>query len=1058
MNLTPEQYARLEQLFTEAQDLSPALRVALLVRVREQEGAALADQLEKLLAVQSEDTEPMFQPPVRLNGGQPPSALKEGDLILKRFRIVQLLGRGGMGEVYAAQDSEIGRRVALKTIREDVRGDSSLLRFKQEVQLARMVTSPYVCRIHEFFTAPAESDRPAIAFLTMEFLEGETLADRIAQQGPLPWREAESIALQLCEGLKAIHDAGVIHRDFKSRNVMLTKRNGAVKPVVMDLGLAHRPELDQTLTNGREPLTLLGTVMGTPDYMAPEQFEGARVSPATDIYALGVVLYEMVTGKVPFEASTPMAAAVRRAKRPDSASSIRPGTPHYCDAVIEKCLQYESTQRFQSADAVAAALRRPLSLRMKLASRSRRLQFGIALACLTLLAAIPLGLKWYRSATAHQVPAAAQRLYSQATDAFHNGSYLTATRQLQAALGLDSDFALAHARLADAFNELDSTGEAQREVNKIKEELVSQLPSREQTYIHAVRDTIRADASAALKDYEKLLSAADSPPERANALVDVGRTDEQAGKISEALLRYSEATSLDPYSPTPYLRKGILESRQGKQKEADADFAAAEKIYTTNINLEGTAEVDYQRSYVASKLGAAHEQEARNFFKKSLDAAEKMKSVPLRVRALSRLSANEFGAAHDEQAGKVAEDAIRLAEDNGVAYWATDARVRLGNSWTYRDPKRAEEILKRARDEAERNQWPRLLALSQLSLSVLFAQQKKPQPQQEVINLASPAYRYYRVFGFAQESFQCQLMLSRATAFLGSLTESLQHATEAAELANRLASPSDQLQAEEAVGAALLWKQDYPAALDHLTKAVQMASSMGKTYKATEASLRAAALLGLGRPSAEVNRALADIPQESLDFARLQAEILMNQGNWKAAVRISEKALNKDNAVSGRPDLQLVDAEGLTRIGRPSNALTLCDDVLQSANDRSPVTVAQANLVKARALFDLSQWQNAKPLATDAARFFETSGQKESQLVSLWLLAKIDLAASEPAEAKASLQKIQDILSDLRHNYGADNYQQFAKRSGIAEILSDGSQKEVRSRAGSPSVTERKVQ
>ena len=178
MNPSPEQFRRLEELFAEALELSPERRPALVARVRKEEGAAMVDQLESLLAAQSEKTESMFQPLVRPRELlQPSSAFQAGDLILERFRIVRLLGRGGMGEVYEVQDSEIGR-VALKTIREDVRGESSLLRFRQEVQLARMVTSPYVCRIHELFALPSQGNRAGIAFLTMECLQGETLADR----------------------------------------------------------------------------------------------------------------------------------------------------------------------------------------------------------------------------------------------------------------------------------------------------------------------------------------------------------------------------------------------------------------------------------------------------------------------------------------------------------------------------------------------------------------------------------------------------------------------------------------------------------------------------------------------------------------------------------------------------------------------------------------------------------------------------------------------------------------------------------------------------------------
>lgn len=1054
MSLTPEQFARIEQLFAEALALSLPLRSALLARVREQEGAVVADRLQALLAAHSQPTESMFQPSISQEVLLPAarSAFKEGDLLLKRFRIIRLLGRGGMGEVYEAHDSEIGP-VALKTIRKDVSGDSSLLRrFKREVQLARMVTSPFVCRIHEFFTLPEEEDRPAIAFLTMEFLEGTTLADRIAREGPVPWPDAEAIALQLCQGLEAIHSAGIIHRDFKSRNLMLTTHDGAFRAVVMDLGLAHRSEIFETPRKDRTPLTLSGTIMGTPNYMAPEQFEGGAVRAATDIYAFGVVLYEMVTGKLPFEASTPMAAAVRRAKRPPSVSSIQPGVPHRWDTVIERCLEYEPGQRFQSAAELAAALRRPSAITANLrALTSHRLSLrwlGLLLSSLGLLGAVVLGLRSYQVLTAHKVPEAAQAFYRQATEAFQNGNYLTASRQLQEAVQLDPDFVLAHARLADAFNELDSTGEAQREVNQIKEELVSQLSRTQRTYVYAVRESVRPDASAALTDYEKLLGLA-LPAERANALVDLGRANERAGKIDEATERYGQAGLLAPYSPTPFLRRGILESRQGKRKEADADFAKANKLYATNINLEGIAEVDYQRSYVASKLGPGHDREAREFFQESLAAAEKMESIALRVRALSRLSAIEFGEGRDEEAGKVANEAIHLAEENGVAYWATDARLRLGNSWIYRDAREADRVMERARAEAQRNQWPRLLALSQLSLAALADRQGGTrQQQQQIIDLASPAYDYYRIFGFAQESFQCQVLLSRAKSFFGRYIESLQHSQKALEIANNLASPTELLQAEEAVGTTLSWKEDYPAALDHFTVALHFAQELPagplkEYYLSVEALLRADALYRLGRIE-DAKLAVAAVPEAAwktdtrttLGFAHLQAALLRSEGRYKEALLVARKALHGAAASSENWDLQLMVADGLTRTGDSTKALALCDEILAQSGEQSPIVIAEAKQAKARALLELRKWHSASALAEEAGESFRASGKQESELVSLFIAERGYRGIGSMVEANAAEHKIQDILAGFKHNYGVDNYQVFVRRSEIAEIVS----------------------
>ena len=162
------------------------------------------------------------------------------------------------------------------------------------------------------------------------------------------------IATQLCGALQTIHDAGVVHRDLKPNNVMLVPRNGLEQVVVMDFGLARA--LSTQPPTAETGLTVPGTIMGAPAYMAPEQFEGREVTPATDIYALGIVLYESITGRQPFAAPTPFGAAIRRGRQPDPASSLRKGVPPVWDDVIARCLEYEPVRRYQSAGEVIEAL------------------------------------------------------------------------------------------------------------------------------------------------------------------------------------------------------------------------------------------------------------------------------------------------------------------------------------------------------------------------------------------------------------------------------------------------------------------------------------------------------------------------------------------------------------------------------------------------------------------------------------------------------------------------------------------------------------------------------
>jgi eukaryotic-like serine/threonine-protein kinase len=349
MEFTSEQSTRLGLWFDAAKDLPQSGRESVIEGVRRGEGDAMADELARRLTISDSTTDTIDAPQARRRraGTQRDSAFHEGDMVLGRFQIVRLLGRGGMGEVYEAHDQELGP-VALKTIRSDLIGDAATLRrFKQEVHLARQVTSPYVCRIHELFMLPDTGPQLVAAFLTMELLAGVTLARRIAQ-GPLPWSEAEPIALKLCQGLEALHAVGLVHRDFKPANVMLTRRGTETHAVVMDFGLALRHE---------EPrMTVTVSIAGTPGYMAPEQVEGGRVSPATDIYALGLVLCEMVTGKRPFEDAVAVGTGAKRTKRIPAVSSMGSGIPRRVDKVIEKCLQFEPADRFASAGEVATAL------------------------------------------------------------------------------------------------------------------------------------------------------------------------------------------------------------------------------------------------------------------------------------------------------------------------------------------------------------------------------------------------------------------------------------------------------------------------------------------------------------------------------------------------------------------------------------------------------------------------------------------------------------------------------------------------------------------------------
>jgi len=270
------------------------------------------------------------------------------DLLAGRYRIIRLLGQGGMGAVYEAEDRELGITVALKMVRPDITASpETLRRLKREVLLARQVSHPNVCRLHDL----GRDTERELFFCTMELLRGEDLAQRLGRQGPMGVEEVLPLARHMARGLQAAHAAGVVHRDFKSANVMLVPSPEGERAVITDFGIAVGPAGELSETAGS------GWVVGTPQYMAPEQVRGERVGPAADVYALGVVLFEMVTRRRPFEGKQTWPAAQR--KLVEDAPSVREidaELPVLWNDVIARCLAREAGARFGRVEDVAAAL------------------------------------------------------------------------------------------------------------------------------------------------------------------------------------------------------------------------------------------------------------------------------------------------------------------------------------------------------------------------------------------------------------------------------------------------------------------------------------------------------------------------------------------------------------------------------------------------------------------------------------------------------------------------------------------------------------------------------
>ena len=357
--MTPERWSKISEIVANALEL-PSSHRAEYIRQACQDDAELIPEVQRLVEA-SDSTELHTPEPDIPDENSVWPQLSPGALVGARYRILRFVAHGGMGEVYEAED-KYGGRVALKTIRREIAWDrSSVQRFQREVQLNKLVTHPNVCRIYDLhWHTPGGNDPRApqdqFLFLTMEFLEGETLSQRIKTQGRFNPAEALPIIRQLAEGLDAAHTKGVIHRDFKSGNVILTRsaeHPDQMHPVITDFGLARSISHHDRSASG-------SAMIGTPDYMAPEQIEKGEVSTASDLYALGVVVYEMLTGAKPYASSNSTASELDRFRRGLIPCRKRvPGIPRHWDDAILRALAIDPAQRFARASEFVEALQKP---------------------------------------------------------------------------------------------------------------------------------------------------------------------------------------------------------------------------------------------------------------------------------------------------------------------------------------------------------------------------------------------------------------------------------------------------------------------------------------------------------------------------------------------------------------------------------------------------------------------------------------------------------------------------------------------------------------------------
>lgn len=552
--ITPERWSQIKDIFARVVDQVPDDRAPMLSELCRGD-RELQAEIERLLA-EHDVAGGFLEGTPSLAAATAATLLHPGETVSGRYEIVEFLGRGGMGEVYEAQDRELNERIAIKMIRyEPVLYRDLMERLRREVQLARRVTHPNVCRVFDLgyhWHAGHE-----LIYLTMEVIKGETLASRIGRQGKLTAREALPIARQLCEALEAAHQAGILHRDFKCGNVMLLGSDSRVRAVVTDFGIARQM---QPKDEAQRAATQPGIMVGTPTYMSPEQILGEKLTPASDIYSLGLVLYEMVTGLRPFRGESNWTESLRRlSSDPPPPAAIVPDLDPRWNRTIVRCLQREPPRRFSSARQVVDSLQRRFHHPWK--ERSQGAKMAAALAVLVLIT----------SGAVAAIPSARHTVRSMYTR-------LVATGQGGDAAIPDEPFPLrTQAQLYldrwDVDNNLD---QAIGMLNRALELDLNYAPAYASlTLAYYRKNELNPDLQWVKRAEDSAGRALQLNADLADAHLASGVAAMMAGRAGEAEGEFYKAADMEPKNPRPHRWLGLLFTLSAKYPKAEDELSRA---------------------------------------------------------------------------------------------------------------------------------------------------------------------------------------------------------------------------------------------------------------------------------------------------------------------------------------------------------------------------------------------------------------------------------------------------------------------------------------------------
>ena len=801
--------------------------------------------------------------------------------------------------------------------------------------------------------------------------------------------------------------------------------------------------------------------MGTVAYMSPEQLKGEDIDARSDLFSLGVTLYECATGESAFSGNSliEISSQVLHVE-PPKPSQIVPAIPPGLEEIILKAMAKDVEARYQSANAMLEDLRKlqaSLSVGSGLlivpprssvvtaavtrAWKRKPVKVGVFVAPL-LIVGILLALRIWHPPL-HQPSPEARTWYDQGLVAMRSGTYYQASKRLERSIELDDQFALSHARLAETYLEINSTERAQEELLRAMSLAPdrSALASADAAYLDALGATARRDFAAAVGHYQKILNQAPNS-EKANADVDLGRAYEKNENLDKAIASYLEATKLDPQSPTGFLRLAILYSRRQDSPHAEEAFKTAEKLYQTMSNDEGRVEVLYQRGALLARTGKLPE--ARAQLEQVLEILKNVDNKYQLVRTQLQLSLVARDEGNIDRAKELAAEAIRVAQSANIKNIATQGLIDLGLALMSRgDFDESGKYFGQALDLARQDKSRSSEVKAILSLGRLNQQLGN---NDEAISQLQEALNFYKPGGYRKETSIALTALGRAYQDKGEEETALKIFEEQLQLSRD--SGDQQGLGESHMNLALLrglGQEMYPEALSHLDEKVKIDEARGaKVGLGFDHMNRGNFLWQLGKypeARAALDKAfeIANQPganyKAALAWVHLtRAQMALSERNYSEAKKNAQLAL--DVSASQFPDVTLQAKYCIGRAeafsGPPQVGRKLCEEAVAMAKKvNAPQQISSGLLALAEVLLIANDSKGALENALEAQKMLAQSGQQDSQWRALLIAARASELAGNKSAARDYASQADSLCAGLEQKWGKEAYESYLRRPDI---------------------------